>query len=392
MATILEVFRRYLEEYLKASRSRKIEILNTVCELTGFHRKAAIRKFQVLQMRESGRRERRGRRVVYTPDVSAALKTVWEAGSEVCGELLHPVIREYVNILKRDNDWNHTEEATEKLLKMSLGLVKKKVGHFMKERIPRHGVSATSPSVLKSIIPIFTGPWESKPPGYGQVDTVVHCGTSLVGDMVFSVNYTDIATRWIVLRSQWNKGQRATKESLEYIRTHLPFPLRGLHPDTGGEFINWFVKDWTEEKNIDFTRSRPYHKNDNAYVEQKNGHVIRRFLGYTRFDHSNLVPLINEYYAILDLYLNHFVATRKCLEKVRIGSKYKRTYDQATPPYSRVLTHPEVDETVKEKLRQQHQTLNPLKLKKQLDTLKTKLLSFQRRFGNPTSTSLPSLR
>lgn len=381
MATIREIFQRYLAEYLKASKPRKREILDTVCELTHFHRKAAVRKFKVLQMRISQSAERRGRPVVYTPDVTAALKDVWIAGSEVCGELLCGVTPEYVRILERDRLWPHRRETTEKLLRMSEGTMKARVGAFLKARRPRHGLSATSPSALKEIIPVFIGPWKDKPPGFGQVDTVVHCGNTLAGDMIFSVNYTDIALRWVVLRAQWNKGQRATKDSLEYIRTTLPFPLKGLHPDTGSEFINWFVKDWADERRIELTRSRPYHKNDNAYVEQKNGHVIRRFLGYSRLDVFELVPMVNEYYELLGIYLNHFVATKKCLEKMRIGSKYQRKYDAAQTPYMRALAHPLINETVKAGLRIEHVKLNPLRLKQQLDRLKTKIFTLQRQSG-----------
>lgn len=383
MATIKEVFERYLAEYLKASKPRKREILDTVCELTSFHRKAAVRKFGMLQMRSRQSVERRGRPVVYTPDVIAALKDIWLSGSEVCGELLHGVTPEYVRILRRDGMWPHRSETTEKLLRMSEGTMKSKVGAFMKARHSRHGVSATSPSALKEIIPIFIGPWKDKAPGFGQVDTVVHCGSTLAGDMIFSVNYTDIATRWVVLRAQWNKGQQATKESLEYIRTHLPFVLGGVHPDTGSEFINWFVKEWADEHHIELTRSRPYHKNDNAYVEQKNGHVIRRFLGYNRLDVFTLVPLVNTYYELLGTYINHFVGTKKCLEKIRIGSKYRRRYDIGQTPYQRVLTHPLIDETVKKTLRREHEQMNPLLLKRQLDRLKIKIFTSQRQNGNP---------
>ncbi len=382
METILEVFERYLKEYLKAPRERKTEILNNVCETTSLHRKAAIRKFRALQMKSASKTDRRGRPVIYTPDVISALKNVWYPASEICGELLHPLIEEYVFIMKRDGQWNHRPETTKKLLMMSEGTVKAKVGAFMKARHTRHGLSSTSPSALKNIIPVFIGPWKDKPPGYGQTDTVVHCGSTLSGNMIFSVNYTDIATMWLGLSAQWNKGQKATKESLSSIKKRLPFPLKGLHPDTGSEFINWHVKGWWDENKIELTRSRPNHKNDNAYVEQKNGHVIRRFMGYNRLDNEKLVRLINEMYVILETYLNHFVTTRKCLEKVRIGSKYKRKYDKAKTPYERVLAHPYMTMDVKERLQQEHKKLNPLILKKKIDKLITNIFKIRRQNGS----------
>jgi hypothetical protein len=242
--------------------------------------------------------------------------------------------------------------------------------------------SSTSPSILKNIIPIIVGEWNDKPPGYGQIDTVVHCGSSLLGDLVYTVNYTDIATFWHGLSAQWNKGQYATIKSIKSIKERLPFKLKGIHPDTGSEFINWQLKDWCEEKEIELTRSRPNHKNDNAYVEQKNGHVVRRFIGYIRLDTLETVRILNDLYRKLELYLNHFVPSKKCLKKLRIGSKYQRKYDKAQTPYKRVLVHSKINQTIKDDLTKIHQTLNPLNLKGEIDKLLLKLIKIQQQFGN----------
>jgi hypothetical protein len=388
MATISEVFGRYLGEYPKASRSRKKVILDIICELTNFHRKAACRRFRNMQFQDgSVGNRRRGRPLLYGPDVTAALKDAWQTGSEVCGELLHSEIAEYVSILQRDKMWSHSQETTEKLLSMSEGTVKARLAKFTKSGRTHHGLSSTSPSLLKNIIPIFIGPWDGKPPGYGQTDTVAHCGNSLRGDFIYSVNYTDIATMWHGLAAQWNKGQQATQKSLEGIRQRLPFSLHGLHPDTGSEFINWQIVRWCDQEQIELSRSRPYHKNDNAYVEQKNGHVIRRFVGYSRLDLSELVPLLNELYVQLELYLNHFVASKKCLKKVRIGARYKRKYDKAQTPYLRVLAHPKIDEGSKQKLREEHAKLNPLLLKRKIDRLLLRIFKIQRIHRYPTSSN-----
>lgn len=376
MATKMEIFERFLPEYLKAKKVRKSGILHTVCATTELHRKAAIRKFRALQMRDpwvSSRR--RGRPRLYTPDVIAALKFVWDVSSNLCGELLHPIIHEYVVLLQKDALWRYGEETTCKLKAMSEGSVKAYISSFVKFRKKRTSLSGTKPSALKEIIPIATGPWHDKPPGYGQVDTVVHCGSSLVGDLVYTVNYTDIATNWTIPIAQWNKGQRETCRSLTRIQQSLPFPLRGVHPDTGSEFINWFVKDWTDANRVELTRSRPYHKNDNAYVEQKNGHVVRRFVGYARMERRELVPLLNAFYETLAIYLNHFVPTRKCIEKVRIGSRYRRRYDTGKTSYRRVIAHHGIQNSVKETLQKDHEKLNPLTLKQELDTLRKQLLT-----------------
>lgn len=378
MTTKKEIFNRFLKEYLKANKKRKGQILDNVCDTTNINRKSAIRKFKRLQLKDSSLPEKRGRPVFYTKDVICALKYVWEAASEVCGELLHPMTREYIDVLKRDGLWKHTEEATKKLLLMSEGTMKKRVGCFMKARRFRKGLSSTKPSHLKEIIPVFFGSWKDKGPGYGQIDTVVHCGYSLLGNMVYTLNYTDVCLFWVELRAQWNKGEEATKQSMGAIKKRLPFDLKEVHPDTGSEFINWNLKRWCDKNNVDMTRSRPGKKNDNAYVEQKNGHVVRRFVGYTRIDVEEAVPVLNEMYEKLSIYLNHFVASRKTLKKVRVGSKYIRKYEKAKTPYQRILECSDISEDIKDNLREVHKKLNPLILKKEIDKLIDKVFKIQK--------------
>jgi len=379
MATKNEIFQEHLSRYLVADTQSKGEILTHVCAVTGMHRKAAIRKFRVLQLRDPAHQEGRGRRVYYTKDVDAALETIWSTANEPCGELLHPMIAEYIAILKRDKMWKHGDEATGKLLAMKEHTVRRRVSGFAWGHRKQKGLSATRPSLLKTIIPIFKGPWKDKPPGYGQIDTVAHCGSTLLGDFVYTVNYTDTATYWVIPRAQWNKGQDATKESLEAIQKKLPVPILGLHPDTGSEFINWNLKHWCDAEKIEFTRSEPDKKNDNMYVEERNGHVVRKYVGYVRFDCPLVVPLMNELYDVLAFYLNHFQAVRRTQTKERVGAKYKRRYEKvAKTPYRRMLEHDAVPEAVKEKLRAEHTPLNPLLLKKEIDRLIAKILKVQK--------------
>lgn len=257
MATKQEICERYLHEYLKASKQGKGMILTVIGEVTDMHRKAIIRKLKALQMCESAHRKRRGRKETYGPDVTAALKDLWKVGNEVCGELLYPMVGEYLDILKRDGMWAHRESTTNQLRSMSLGTMKRRVGAFLKAGRSRKGLSATKPSSLKSLILVFNGPWEGKPPGYGQVDMVVHCGNTLLGDYAYTLNYTDAAILWVVPRAQWNKGQEATKKSMGAVKEWLPFPWKGVHPDTGSEFINAFVYEWCQREEIELSRSRP---------------------------------------------------------------------------------------------------------------------------------------
>lgn len=382
MATKNEIFREFLERYLRADRARKGEILDHVTAVVGITRKAAIRKFRVLQMRNPLRQVRRGRHTYYTPDVTAALRDIWDAANEPCGELLHPLITEYVAILKRDSMWRHSDEATGKLLAISERSVKRRALVFQKKHAIHKGLSATKPSALKSIIPIFKGPWKDLPGGHGQLDTVAHCGATLLGDFVYTVNYTDGATYWVIPRAQWNKGQEATLESLKVIRDRLPVPLLHLHPDTGSEFINWQAKKWCDDERIRFTRSEPGKKNDNMYVEERNGHVVRKYLGYERLDNPKVLPPMHELYDILALYLNHFQSVRRTESNMRIGARYKRTYEKhPRTPYARMLEQQDVSAEVKRKLRAEHETLNPLILKRQIDILIEKIMKIQRGHG-----------
>ena len=292
MATKDNIFEERLAAYLAASKEEKGRILAHVCFVTGLPRKTAVRAFRRMQLRDPATRERRGRPCVYTPDVTAALKTVWEAGNEVCGELLHPVVNEYVDILTRDGMWPHRPETTERLRQMSEGTMKRRVARFMKARRRRNGIGATKPSHLKQIVPVFSGPWMDKPPGYGQIDTVMHSDTAS-GDAVYTVTYLDTATVLTIPIAQFNKGERATRESMKMVQRQMPFPWLGVHPDSGSEFLNWFVKDWCDEEHIALSRSRPNKKNDNMYVEERNGHVVRKFVGYIRLDCPEAAAALN---------------------------------------------------------------------------------------------------
>jgi len=174
MKTITDIFKEYLEKYLIEDKGGKSMILNHVCFVTKMHRKASVRKFNRLQLRDPYVNEQRGRREYYGPDVTIALKDVWEAGNEVCGELLFPMINEYIDILIRDKKWKHRDSSTSKLRAMKLCTVKRRVGKFIKARGKRNGISTTSPSHLKRLVPTFSGPWKDLPPGNGQIDTVIH--------------------------------------------------------------------------------------------------------------------------------------------------------------------------------------------------------------------------
>ncbi len=383
MNTKNDIFQEHLQAYLESSKEQKGSILKHVCFVTGFHRKAAIRKFRAVQMKQAtGREEQRGRSEYYTPDVTVALKDLWKAGNEVCGELLHSQVSEYVRILSRDKLWKHREDTTNKVLLMSMATVKRRIGKFQRIKRGNKGVSDTKPSHLKQLVPIFIGPWTGKPPGYGQIDTVRH-SNSASGDAVYSLNYTDTATLTVIPRAQFNKGQVATRNAMRAIKDKMPFEWLGAHPDTGTEFINRMVIDWCAEQKIDYSRSRPNHSNDNMHVEERNGHVIRRAVGYIALTCPESVDALNGLYDVLTPYLLHFVAVRRQTSKEKLNSRYKRTYERiAKTPYQRILEHKKVTAEAKAKLKTEHDKLNPLLLKVEIDRRLRKLYDTQRRFGN----------
>lgn len=378
MATKQEIFKEKLQEYLAANKKEKGRILDAVCSVTKVDRKSAIRRFKTLQLRPRSWQERRGRKKVYDHRTTAALKDVWEAANRICAERLQPVISEYVRVLKRDGMWKYSDESTNLLLDASLGTLKNRIARF--ENIQkRGGRGTTKPSDLKEVIPIRRGPWQNPLPGNGEVDTVAHCGYTISGDFSYTVQYTDVSTIWTVLSAQWNKGEVATQESMARIESRLPFDLRGIDPDSGSEFINWNLKHWCDRMGITMTRTRPYMKNDHARIEQKNYTNIRRIVGYTRFDDPRHVAILNELYDVLEDYINFFIPSLKCVEKVRILSRKIRKYDMAQTAYQRVLANSEIASDVKERLRQKYATLNPLILKQKCDQILKRLFKIPTR-------------
>lgn len=375
MHTKHQVLRDNLSRYLKASKLVKTKLLDEWTVLLQMHRKSIIRYLRQQQMKLRGAvPNKRGPKERYGPAVTVALRAVWELSSELCAERLHPILSEYVRILHRDHQWHHAQDVTALLAKMSIGTMKDRLRKLRSsQRTQRH--TTTQPSVIRSI-PIRHGPWINPPPGYGEVDTVVHCGDTLVGDMAYSVNYTDIATTWWEGDIQLNKGQYRTQTSIVGIQGRLPFKLSGLDPDSGSEFVNLVLYQWCQAEQIELTRSRPYHKNDNAHIEQKNGAITRKFLGYTRIDTEPQIALAHQLViGPLRLYVNFFQPSMQLQCKDRVGARYRRTYDRPKTPYQRVLAHPAIADAVKTKLTELYNTLNPLLLKQQVDTLVRKIFT-----------------
>jgi hypothetical protein len=379
MATKQDIFKRYLTEYLKATKQRKGEIIKHINDVTMLHPKSIIRRLRVLQKKHPLDSEARGRPVYYTPDVTAALKELWLMSGELCGDNLAGLLPEYVRALTRDRQWTYSDETTGKLLSMSQGTVKERVRHFERSLLSfGNGRSTTVPAVMRQI-PIRTDGWDTAPVGTLQLDTVAHCGHQNIGDYIYTVNATDVTTLWGERRAQWNKGMATTVLSMEAMEASLPVAVVEWHPDSGSEFMNQSCWDRYQGK---LTRSRPYHKNDNCFVEERNGHVVRKWLGYDRFDIQSLVPLLNEFYDVLTLFNNHFVSNRRIISKQRVGAKWKITREPvAKTPYDRMMERSDVSAKIKSKLQTIHESLSPQTLRNEIDRRRKKVFDELYRHG-----------
>ena len=231
-----------------------------------------------------------------------------------------------------------------------------------------HGLSTTKPgTLLKHAIPVRTfADWDDAKPGFTEVDLVAHCGDSTGGEYLHSLNMIDVKTRWTEFVPLLNKSQATVTAGIDQCRQRLPYALLGLDSDNGSEFINNDLKRYCEGRKITFTRCRPYQKNDQAYIEQKNWTAIRQTVGYDRFEGQEACDRLAALYEPLRLYLNFFQPVMVLISKERNGAKVKRCYDRAKTPYQRVLDAPEVAADVKERLRQQYATLNPAALLRQI--------------------------
>jgi hypothetical protein len=228
--------------------------------------------------------------------------------------------------------------------------------------------------LLKHQIPVRTfSEWDEQRPGFVEIDLVGHEGGDPNGDYAQTLDMTDICTGWTETQAVRNKARVWVFEALKEIRKRLPFRLLGIDSDNGGEFINGHLVDYCENEKITFTRARPYRKNDNCYVEQKNYSVVRRAVGYHRYDTPRQLRLLNQLYSRLRLYTNYFQPVMKLEEKIRVGSKVKKKYDRPRTPYQRVLEAPPVEKEDKKKLKQEYAKLNPAELRRQITTLQIKL-------------------
>jgi hypothetical protein len=305
------------------------------------------------------------------------LKRFWFAAEQPCSKRLKALIPDWLTFYVQEYG-PIEEDVRKKLLTLSSASIDRLLKPI-RIKLAHKGRSGTKPgSLIKQHIPIQVEHWDNKMPGFMETDTVALCGQSLAGDFVWCITMTDMSSCWTECRATWNKGSAGVLEQLKNIEICLPFPILGFDSDNGSEFLNWHLVRYYQdrEKPVQFSRSRPYQKNDNAHVEQKNWSHIRQLFGYERFSKESLVPLMNDLLANeYSLLKNHFLPNTKLISKERINSKIKKKHDNPRTPYQRLMESEFVPNDIKLRLKERHDQLNPFHLKQCIETKLKKIFS-----------------
>lgn len=366
-----EYLRAIWDRYQRAGRQYKSKILDEFCSVCGYARKYAI---GLLSRKPKRRRRRPGPRRRYGAEVLEPLKVIWLASEQMCSKRLKAALPLWLPFYEQKYG-----ALAEPVRKKLLGISAATIDRLLKKtrvRYPGKGLSGTRPGrPLKHQIPIRTDNRDIDRPGFLEADTVAHCGTSMAGSFIWSLTFTDILSQWTENRAVWNKGATEVLREVKDVEHRLPFELQGFDVDNGSEFLTYHLWRYFLKRSrpIALTRSRPYRKNDQAHVEQKNWTHVRQLLGYQRLEKPELIPLINDLYRTWGLLHNFFCPTLKLLSKTRQGSKTRRKYSAPQTPFQRLLDSTHLTQKQKEILLAQFQQLNPLELKEQIE-LKLKLV------------------
>ena len=372
-----ELLFRIKGRYQQASKKEKTEILNGFIQATGYGRKHAI---TVLTAPSGGveplKPDRKIRRAKYDLEVHQALSAVWNAANRICSKRLVPFMPEFVDALERFGHLAISRTTRKKLLTMSPATVDR-VLKIERSKAAKAVSTTKAGSLLKSKIKVRTfADWSDATPGFFEADLVAHCGDAAEGSFLNTFVLTDIATGWTEFVPILRKGEADVIAALNHLRTSLPMPLLGLDTDNGSEFINYGLLEFCEKEKITFTRSRAYKKNDQAHVEQKNGNIIRRMVGFDRFDGEQPAGAMLALYQVLRLYVNFFQPSVKLTAKSRCGSRTSKVYDRAKTPYQRLISSKHVPRQKKEQLKQQFSSLDPLMLYKEIGVRQAKLREY----------------
>lgn len=372
--------------YRKAAKKEKKVILNELIKTTGYDRSylAWLLRSHGRKLRVNGkilivgdlrkRISRRRRPRIYDDEFREVLKKLWVSMRFVCGKRMAAGLMDFVSALERHGEILLDRQTKQKLEKVSPATIDRLLAPERK-KVQLKGRSTTKPgTLLKRQIEIRTfSDWDESKPGFVEVDLVAHDGGSSSGDYCHTLDVTDVCTGWTETRAVKNKAQVWVFEALREIQSRLPFTLLGIDSDNGGEFINHHLLAYCEAQQIKFTRGRPYKKNDNCYVEEKNYSVVRKTVGYPRYDTLQELELLNQLYSLLRLHTNYFLPVMKLVDKQRFGSKVKKTYGAPLTPYKKVLQSPVLTEKAKRQLRKEYLRLNPAQLDRDITALQAKL-------------------
>jgi hypothetical protein len=376
----LEYVGRIRSRYEQArTRSAKGQILDELCEITGYHRKYALRLINGPGVRPQPRPRRR--RPLYGPEVVRALVRIWTAAGYPWSARLKALMPLWLASASRH--LGLSEEVQKQLLAISARQMDRRLSEHKRD-LKKRLYGRTKPgSLLKHQIPLRTDRWRVDRPGYTEVDLVAHCGPSADGEFANSLNLTDIDSTWVETCAILGKSQRRTCEALETIRRRLPFPLLGIDSDNGSEFINEHLLGYCKQHQIQFTRGRPYKKDDNAHIEQKNWTHVRKIMGYERYEIQPAIDAMNRLYAgDLRLFQNFFMPSVKLLSKHRIGSRLTRRYDRPRTPLERLAGRKGVDRAKLQALRELRGQLDPMQLSASINRQLEQIYPLAQRWNN----------
>lgn len=373
--SILEYAARVRPRYLAAKKKEKGTILIEFCRVTGYHRKAAIRLLNHAPQTKSVRS--RGRPPQYGKDLHDALHMTWEASGRVCSKRLAPFIPELITVLERFGHLLPNPQLRQQLLRVSPATIDRVLRPYRQSRLRyvRHPhIRSPSAGSLSRLVPVETfRSFRQAPVGFLQVDLVAHCGLTLEGFFLHTLVGVDVATGWTECRASWGKGHSRVGSALDALRRQSPLPVLHVHSDNGSEFVNHSFYDYCQRHDLRFSRGRPHKKNDQAFVEQKNGYVVRGYIGYGRYTSHAAFEQLNRVYGLLRLHTNFFQPTAKLLGYVHQGNRTIKRYDRAQTPYQRLLASNALDGTAQRRLHAIYLSLDPLQLCKQIEEELVKL-------------------
>jgi hypothetical protein len=363
--TRVELLEALRHRYTDGSKKEKVRILDEFVAVAGYHRKHAVRLLGNHNHQDNLHDQTTHKRI-YNEAVKEALIISWEVADRICSKRLKAIIPELIDAMERHKHIELHPEVRRLLLKVSAATIDRLLCEVRKKAHPHKKKSKSSKKVSTQVSVHTFGDWNSSPPGYCEIDFVAHNGGLTTGTFIHTLVATDICSGWIECIPLLSRDQTLVVEGLGVLRRQLPFLLLGIDSDNDSAFINDTLLGYCKNNDIRFTRSRPFRKNDQAWIEQKNGAVVRRFVGYDRFSGIVAGQALAQLYQAVRLYVNYFQPSFKLQEKYRQGAKAKRSYHTPATPCQRLLNSPLIAESIKERLRLQRIQLDPVKLLHQI--------------------------